>query len=147
MKNWFLSLQGALTLAVISLLVFLGRTFIDFYYVYGEFSLSVGMVSGTMLINLALFGGWIWSLLATVQGSRTGLIAIFGFNLFFFLIIGVGTMVSYCPSPCETGWPLGEITIWASLIVGFIATISLGFQIWRGDSEKSLDRFRTEAAR
>ena len=85
MKNWFLSFHSAITLTVISLLVFLGRAFIDFYYVYGEFGLGVGMISGMTLIHMALFGGWIWGLLSAVQGSRRGLIAVFGFNLFFLL--------------------------------------------------------------
>lgn len=40
MKNWITSLHGAVTLSLISLLVFLGRAFIDFYYVYGEFGRS-----------------------------------------------------------------------------------------------------------
>ena len=143
MKNWFLSQRGAIALAVISLLVFLGRTFIDFYYVYGEFDLNVGMVSGAMLVQMVLFGGWIWSLLSAVQGSRRGLIAVFGFNLFFFLFIAVGTLVSYCPSPCQTGWPLGEIAIWTSLITGLLASISLGFQIWRSTTKKSTDHPQT----
>jgi len=135
MKNWFMSSHGAFTLALVSLLVFLGRTFIDFYYVYGEFRLSVGLVSGTTLVHMLLFGGWIWGLLSAVQGSRRGLIAVFGFNLFFFLFIAVGSLVSYCPSPCMTGWPLGEIAIWTSLITGLLASISLGIQIWRGSTE------------
>jgi len=146
MKNWFLSLPGAIALAAISLLVFLGRTLIDFYYVYDEFDLSVGMVGGTMLVHMLLFGGWIWSLLSAVQGSRRGLIAVFGFNLFFFLFIAVGTLVSYCPSPCRTGWPLGEIVIWTSLITGLLASISLGIQIWRNSPEKSSDHLQTEVA-
>ena len=57
MKSWFISLPGAITLAVISFLVFLGRAFIDFYYVFEEFGLSVGMVGGAILIHLVLFGG------------------------------------------------------------------------------------------
>jgi hypothetical protein len=137
MKNWFLSLHGAITFALISLLIYLGRAFIDFYYVYGEFNLRVEMVSGAVLIHLALFGGWIWSLLSAVQGSRRGLVAAFGFNLFFLLFIAAGTLVSYCPSPCRTDWPLGEIAIWASLIAGLAASIPLGVQIWRGFSKKA----------
>jgi hypothetical protein len=144
MKNWFFSIGGAITLALISLLVFLSRTFIDFYYVYGEFGPSVGIASGAILLHIVLFGGWIWSLLSAVQGSRRGLIAVFGFNLFFFLFIAVGTLVSYCPSPCQTGWPLREIAIWTSLITGLLASISLGFQIWRGSTEKSTDHLQTE---
>ena len=144
MKNWFMSSRGAITLAVVSLLVFLGRTFIDFYYVYGEFGLSVGMISGVTLVHMLLFGGWIWSLLSAVQGSRRGLIAVFGFNLFFFLFIAVGSLVSYCPSPCMTGWPLGEIAIWTSLITGLLASISLGIEILRGSTEESSDHLQIE---
>jgi hypothetical protein len=146
MKNWFISFHGTISLAVISLLVFLGRTFIDFYYVYDEFGLSVGMIGGTILIHIALFGGWIWSLLSAVKGSRRGLIAAFGFNLFFLLVIAVGTLVSYCPSPCRTGWPLGEISIWTSLVAGLLATVSLGLQIWRGSPQETSEHLHLEAA-
>jgi hypothetical protein len=95
MKNWFLSLSGAITLTIISLLIFLGRAFVDFYYVFGEFGLDVSIV-------------------------------------FFLLIIAIGTLVSYCPSPCRTGWPLGEILIWLSLVFGVLASAATGFQIWSG---------------
>lgn len=124
MKNWFTSLNGAIALSMISLLVFLGRTLIDFYYVYREFNLDVGTVALAMLANMALFGGWIWALLSAVQGSRRGLISVLVLDLFFFFVIAVGTVVSYCPSPCRTAWPLGEITIWASVIFGLIASVS-----------------------
>ena len=89
MKNWFVSLKGAITLSVISLLVYLGRAFIDFYYVFGEFGLDLGMVTLAMVFYLALFGGWIWALLVAVQGSRRGLYALLGFDLFFLLFIAV----------------------------------------------------------
>jgi hypothetical protein len=146
MKNWFMSLSGTISLTLLSLLVFLGRTFIDFYYVYGEFRLNVGMVSGAILIHVVLFGGWILGLLHAVKGSRRGLIAVFGFNLFFLLFIAVGTLVSYCPSPCRTGWPVGEIAIWASLFAGLLAAISLGIQIWQSTSTGSTDHLKVEAA-
>ena len=136
MKKWFTSLKGAIALSVISLLVFLGRAFIDFYFVYGEFALSLGMVGLLVLINMALFGGWIWGLLAAVQGSRRGVVALLGFDLFFLLVIAVGTLVAYCPSPCHTAWPLGEIANWSSLVVGLLAAISLRFQLRRDKDEK-----------
>jgi len=145
MKNWFTSLRGAIAFTLISLLVYLGRAFIDFYYVFGEFGLGVGMVGAVIFIYLALFGGWIWALLSAVQGSRLGLIIAFGFNLFFLLFIAVGTLVSYCPSPCQTGWPLGEIGIWASFIAGLLATIPLGVQIWRGSPQKTTNLTNAEA--
>jgi hypothetical protein len=136
MKNWFTSLNGAITLSVISLLVFLGRAFIDFYFVFGEFALNLSMIALAMLFYLALFGGWIWALLAAVQGSRRGVIALLGIDLFFLLVIAIGTLVSYCPSPCQTAWPLGEITNWSSLVIGFLAAIALGVHLWRDPNEK-----------
>lgn len=146
MITWFKSLSGAITLAVISLLVFLGRTFIDFYFVYDEFALDIGMIGITILFHLALFGGWIWGLLAAVQGSRRALIVVFGFNLFFLLFIAVGTLVSYCPSPCRTGWPLGEIMIWSSFGAGLLAAISLGIQIWLAASQEATNLSKAEIA-
>jgi len=146
MITWIKSLNGAITLAVISLLVFLGRTFIDFYFVYDEFALDIGMIGITILFHLALFGGWIWGLLAAVQGSRRALIVVFGFNLFFLLFIAVGTLVSYCPSPCRTGWPLGEIMIWSSFGAGLLAAISLGIQIWLAASQEATNLSKAEIA-
>ena len=136
MKNWFTSPNGALTISVLALLVFLGRAFVDFYYVYAEFGLGVGMVALANLIHLALFGGWIWSLLAAVQGSRPGWVAAFGISLFFLLAIAVGTLVSYCPSPCSTAWPVGEIFIWLSLIFGLFASAATGIQLWNNHSSR-----------
>ncbi len=133
MKYWFTSFNGAITLSVISLLVFLGRAFIDFYYVYGEFGIGMGMVTLAIVANAALFGGWIWSLLSAVRGGRRGVAVLLGFDLFFLLVIAVGTLVAYCPSPCQTAWPLGEIANWISLIVGLLTAVSLGIQFRRGD--------------
>jgi hypothetical protein len=137
MKNWFAGLKGAVGLSVLSLVVYLGRAFIDFYYVYGEFGLGTGAVSLAIIVQMALFGGWIWALLAAVQGSRRGLAAGFGFNLFFLLVMGVGTLVSYCPSPCSTAWPLGEIANWTSLVVGLLAGISLALQFLKSSVIKT----------
>ncbi len=132
MKTWFTSLNGAVTLSLISLLIFLGRAVIDFYYVYGEFGIGLGTVTLAILLNMALFGGWIWGLLAMVKNGRRGLIAVLVFDLFFLLVIAVGTLVAYCPSPCRTAWPLAEIANWSSLVIGLLAAIALGLQFRPG---------------
>ena len=139
MKNWFTSLNGAITLSLISLLIFLGRTFIDFYYVYDEFSLDTPMMGLVILLNMALFGGWIWGLMSAVKGSRRGLMASLGFDLFFLIVVSAGTLITYCPSPCPTGWPLAEIASWASLVIGLLAAIALGFQFRSGSLQLSLE--------
>jgi hypothetical protein len=51
--------------------------------------------------------------------------------------MGVGTLVSYCPSPCSTAWPLGEIANWTSLVVGLLAGISLALQFLKSSVIKT----------
>lgn len=126
MRTWFASVNGAITLSVIALLVFLGRTFVDFQYVYGGFAPSPGPAALAVLINMALFGGWFWGLLAAVRGSRRGLIAVLVFNLLFLFGIAVGTLVAYCPSPCPTAWPSMEIANWSNLLFGLLASVATG---------------------
>ncbi len=67
-----------------------------------------------------------------MQGGRRGIVALLGFDLFFLIVIAVGTLVAYCPSPCRTAWPLGEIANWSSLAIGLLAAIALGLQFRRG---------------
>jgi len=131
MRNWFTSFNGAITMSVISLLVFLGGTFFDFYFVYPEFNLGISVLTLIIIANMVLFGGWIWSLLSAVRGSRRGLTLVLVFNIFFLVVIAVGTLVSYCPSPCGTAWPIGEIANWTSLIFGLLASAAVGFYLRR----------------
>lgn len=131
MKEWMVSINSVITVSLISLLVFLGRTFFDFYYVYPEFNLGISVLTLIILANMALFGGWIWSLLSAVRGSRRGLILVLVFDIFFLVVIAVGTLVSYCPSPCQTAWPLGEYANWTSLIIGLLAAFVVGYNLWR----------------
>jgi hypothetical protein len=132
MKTWFTSLNGAITLSVIALLTFLGRTLIDFRYVALEFEQMEHILPVTLpytLFALLLFGGWLWALLAAVQGSRGGLIATLVYNLFVALLGGLASFLFLCPSPCSTGWPLAEIVLWANLIVGSIAAVAMTLQL------------------
>ena len=59
-KAWFISLSGTVALSLIALLPFLGRTFLDWRYVYGEFLVGDDPVALTTLVYLVFFGGWIW---------------------------------------------------------------------------------------
>src|SRR3990170_3676261 len=110
MKAWFTSLNGAVALSLIALISFLGRTFLDWRYVYQEFLAGVGPVALTTVVYLAFFGGWFWALLAAARRSRTGL--------------GVGTLGSFCSSPCQPAWPLREIANWSTLLFGLLAAVS-----------------------
>ncbi len=105
------------------LLAMLARTFLDYQYVYNELGFSVSMTGIATLINLALFGGWIYALYAaTARFSRGAMIANLVFNALL-LIFGLSTVISLCPSPCPTGWPVGEIIIWTNIVIGVPAVI------------------------
>ncbi len=126
MKNWIISINGVITLSVIAMLIFLARTFFDFYYVYPEFNLGLSVATFAIFINSVVFGGWIWSLMSAAKNNRRGLIAIFAFELFFLVIIALGTLIYFCPTPCGTAWPMGELLIWVSLVFGGLAALSTG---------------------
>jgi len=129
MTTWLTSPNGPIVLSLIALLSFLGRTFVDFQFVYIDFFPDPGLAALTTLINTALFGGWFWALLTAARGNRGGLIAALVFDLLFLFGISVGTLLFYCPSPCDTAWPLAEIANWISLFSGLLAAVALGLRL------------------
>ena len=129
MKNWFTSLNGAVTLSVIALLTELWRAFVDFQHEYSNFLNSMGALLLATLLYTALFGGWAWALLRAMRGSRSALIAALIINLLFLLALPIGTLVAYCPSPCPELWPLMELANWINLLFGLLAAVALAFQL------------------
>lgn len=136
MKTWFTSLNGAIILSAIAYLAFLGRTFVDFQFVFSYFAATPALAALATLINTALFGGWLWGLLAAVRGSRSGLIATLIFTLLFLLGDAVGTLVAYCPSPCPTAWPLMEIANWSNLLFGLLGVMAAGLHLRSSPAQK-----------
>lgn len=133
MKNWFVSLNGAVTLSVFALLTLLARTMgLDAMFVLpGEMGVRQDQPTTVALIVLwtvALFGGWIWALLVAMRGSRRGLIAALVFSLLSGLLGGM-TLLVLCPDGCAV-YPLGNIIVWAEFIIGLAASLALGLQIW-----------------
>ena len=129
MKSWFTSLNGAVTLSVIALLTELWRAFMDFQYVYSQYLNSTGAVFLGALLYTVLFGGWAWALLRAMRGSRSGLIGALTINLLILLAIPIGSLVSYCPTPCRELWPVMELANWINLLFGLLASIALVLQL------------------
>ena len=129
MKSWFSSLNGAITLSVIALLAQLWRAFMDFQYEYSNFFKSTGAVLLGTLLYTVLFGGWAWALLRALRGSHGALIAVLIINVLFLLVLPVGSLVAYCPSPCPELWPLFELANWINLLFGLLATLALALQL------------------
>jgi hypothetical protein len=135
MRNWFLSLNGAITLSVIALLTFLGRGFMDWRYEYPLQDPTGAWDIPGALVYMALAGGWIWGLLAAARGSRRGLIAILILALLLNVALALATYFIFCPpwTGCE-GWPNTWLWNWANLISGLLAVIAAAFQLRRNQS-------------
>jgi hypothetical protein len=135
-KSWFTSLAGAVTLSVIALLTELWRAFLDFQHEYSNFLNSTGAVLLGTVLYTALFGGWAWALLRVMRGSRRALLAVLIINLLYLLVLPIGALVAYCPSPCPELWPLFELANWINLLFGLLATVAL---VWQLRSKKAVD--------
>jgi uncharacterized membrane protein YozB (DUF420 family) len=102
---------------------------VDFQHEYSSFLSGTGAVLLGTLLYTALFGGWAWALLRAMRGHRGALITALIINILFLLVIPVGTLVSYCPSPCSTLWPVMELANWLNLLFGLLAAVAFGLQL------------------
>jgi len=129
--DWFRSRGGAVTLSWLALLAFLGRTMLDWRYVYPIEVPEGAVTMMSLVVTVAFIAGWIWSILAAGRGARRGTVGALALVLFLGVGLGAATPVALCPSPCQTAWPLMEIANWAQLVLGVLAAIALGIQLRR----------------
>jgi hypothetical protein len=116
--------KAAIILSLAALLSFLARTFFDFRFVYEEIGLGISPLALVTVLNLAFFAGWIWALIAASHCSRKALYVLLGFDALL-ILFGIATLISFCPSPCRTAWPLGEVLIWLNLLFGIPAFVAV----------------------
>lgn len=132
MKNWVVSLNGAITFSIIAFLTMMARiTFLDAMFV-PEFRNMLpedrpASIALMMLVYMVFAGGWVWSLLAASRGSRGGLIVVLLYSLFTALGGGLITLTAFCPIGCAAP-PVGDAVVWANLIFGLAASFALGIQ-------------------
>jgi len=129
MRNWFLSLHGAITLSVLGLLTFLGRLFLDWRYESRLMGAAGSLEEAVnVLLFLAFAGGWVWAMLAAIRGSRRGLIACLILALLLDVAFALVTYAVLCPPGCR-GFPNLWPWNWAQLITGLFAALALAFQL------------------
>ena len=115
---------AALVLSSGALLSFLTRTFIDYLFVYQELGYTTAAIGWLTLFNLAFFGAWIWALVSASHRGRRAMVVLLVYAALL-VVYGFITLLSFCPSPCRTLWPVGEIAIWSNLVIG-VGAIVLG---------------------
>jgi heme/copper-type cytochrome/quinol oxidase subunit 3 len=129
MKKSFLSLNAIILLASLAYLSGIARLILEVRFV-PEIMNAMPANQPTqgalvMVIFILIFSGWLWALLAASRDKRRGLIGLLLFSLLLAFGWGVPTVVSFCPTPCATVWPLTDIVTWANIIMGAIAALAI----------------------
>jgi hypothetical protein len=125
--HWFKSLNGAITLSFAALLIELFRGFIDFAFLYSTEFKGIEIIMAFFYVFI--FGVWGASLFAAREGKRWGIIAAFVIGLVFWIGEDWMTILVFCPNGCNTIWaPTASLV---GLVIGGLALIALGLQIWR----------------
>ena len=122
--------NAAVIFSFAALLSFLARTFIDYGFVYKELYPSTRALAILTVITLSFIAGWIWALLAASHNSRRAMYALLIYGAIV-VLQGAVTLVSLCPSPCRTAWPIGEVVIWSNLVVGVPAIVAIVLRLAR----------------
>jgi hypothetical protein len=125
MKNWFTSLNGALTLSFLALLIELWRGFLDFAFIYPVQTKGMEVIAAT--VYAVLFGVWMYGLSKGQQSSRAGIVAAMMIGVIFLLVIDLGTIFFYCPHGCTR--VESNLSAWTGLVVGTLAIIALALQV------------------
>lgn len=113
-------------LSLLAFAVGIGRTLIDWGVVYPELGMvsdAAGMFPRLVAYSL-IFGVWAWALTAMARGQRRGVWVALVLTLIANVGLGVGTTVAFCPTPCQTLWPIGELWNWATTLTGAAAAVA-----------------------
>jgi hypothetical protein len=124
MNTGFSSKKNVMRLTIATLILFLGRTFVDFQYVFPEMMYETPTALLSLVIYTAIFGVWIQSLLGMERDQRGWFVTSLVITAFLFLGISLSTTLVYCPPPCQTFWPFAEIINWLDNIFGAVTLVA-----------------------
>ena len=131
MKNWFLSLNGAMTLSVLTLLSQVWRGFLDAMFVLPTDFGNEGTMQLAAVIFTLFFAGWTWAIWAAQKGSRRGLLAAFAINALVLVTVPISWLFFYCPAECRTEAGIFNLANTLNLVLGLLAGLSLAAQLWQ----------------
>jgi hypothetical protein len=131
MKNWFISLNGALIITALAIFSEAWRAFLDAMFVFPVNFPDPAMGQIAALVFAILFGGWTLALAFAWRGSRKALITTFALNLLVLFVIPISWLFFYCPAVCQADAGIFNLANTLNLILGMLAAIALGIQIRR----------------
>ena len=114
--------SGRLVLAgSVALLAVLARAFLDWRYVYPEFTgTAIWPTVAALAFYVAVAAVWIWALLEAAAGRRRGVTAIAVLVALMLLGQAVATWFAFCAFPCGTAAPLMETANSGGAIIGAV---------------------------
>jgi hypothetical protein len=80
-------------------------------------------VFAALLFHSAAFGLWAWGLIGLSRRERVGAWVVLVLAALFGGLLGLGTIVSFCPIPCELLSPVGDIWSLATTITSLAAIV------------------------
>ena len=131
MKNWFTSLNGAITLTALTIFSEAWRGFLDAMFVIAAEFNTPSSMQAAAIIFAVLFGGWTWALALAWQGNQKALILTFSINLLVLFVIPVSWLFIYCPAACQAEAGIFNLANTLNLVLGVLAAISMSFQLRR----------------
>jgi len=137
MKNWFTSLNGAITITALVILSEAWRSFLDAMLVFPVDFPDPGTMQIAALVFALLFGGWTLALALAWQGSRRALIITFALNLLVLFAIPISWLFFYCPAACQAEAGIFNLANTLNLLLGVLTAIALGIQIWRPQKDST----------
>ena len=131
MKNWFISLNGAVIITALAIFSEAWRAFLDAMFVFPVNFPDPAMGQIAALVFAILFGGWTLALAFAWRGSRKALIVTFALNLLVLLVVPISWLFFYCPAACQADAGIFNLANMLNLILGVLAAMALGIQIQR----------------
>lgn len=130
MKNWFLSVDEAITLSLIAFLPYSGRALLDWRYESSRLGSAGSISESVLLLSFMIFsGGWVWAMLAAQRGSRSALTVCLILPLLLDVLTALATVLFWCPVSTCNGFPHLWPFTWTQLITGLLASIAIASQL------------------
>jgi hypothetical protein len=120
----------AVIFSVLAFAIAIGRTLIDWGFVYPVFGFTDPAPVGlTLVVYATIFGVWAWSLVGVANRHRRSAWVALGLTLLLNVFLGLSTTLALCPTPCQTLWPVAEVWNWATTVSGIAAVVALARQL------------------
>jgi hypothetical protein len=145
MKSLIANHNLAIGLTLAALLSEMWRGFLDAMFVLPVDFAEPSMMQLAAVIFTVLFGGWGVALAFAWRGSQSAMIINFGLNLLVLIAIPISWLFIYCTADCRAGAGIFNLANSMNLILGALAAVSVGIQVFttskevKGESEGAFD--------